>query len=231
MSRDLSLNARPENIRSQQQIRHVVHFNLQEIKDRFDNSIQNIENKFDIYEQLVSLGKNDEAKDILRSQIIFIESAIDFFLHEMTKYSYFKMFSNEWAKTSQYKKFNVRMEIVEKGLNSGDSKEWFFEYVNDTFNRVVFLSNESMNDQLNAIGIPYNEVMHKVFAERNENESREKAKIFIKNRFDRRNVIAHQNDRNHDSALQNDIDRNYVEENIGTIKKIASEIYVIANSK
>ena len=47
MSRDLSLNARPENIRSQQQIRHVVHFNLQEIKDRFDNSIQNIENKFE----------------------------------------------------------------------------------------------------------------------------------------------------------------------------------------
>ena len=231
MTRDLSLSSRQENVRSQQQTRHVVHFNLQEIKDRFDDSIRNIEKKFDIYDQLLESAKVDEGKDILRSQIVFLESTIDFFLHEMTKYSYYKMFSNEWDKTSQYKRFNVRMEIVEKGLNSGDSKEWFFEYVNDTFNRVVFLSSESMKDQLNSIGIPFKDVMHHVFAEKNEETSVKKARKFIENLFNRRNVIAHQNDRNHDSALQNDIDRNYVKENIETIKKIAQEIYMIANSK
>lgn len=231
MTRDLSLSSRQENVRSQQQTRHVVHFNLQEIKDRFDDSIRNIEKKFDIYDQLLESAKVDEGKDILRSQIVFLESTIDFFLHEMTKYSYYKMFSNEWDKTSQYKRFNVRMEIVEKGLSSGDSKEWFFEYVNDTFNRVVFLSSESMKDQLNSIGIPFKDVMHHVFAEKNEETSVKKARKFIENLFNRRNVIAHQNDRNHDSALQNDIDRNYVKENIETIKKIAQEIYMIANSK
>lgn len=231
MTRDLSLSSRQENVRSQQQTRHVVHFNLQEIKDRFDDSIRNIEKKFDIYDQLLESAKVDEGKDILRSQIVFLESTIDFFLHEMTKYSYYKMFSNEWDKTLQYKRFNVRMEIVEKGLSSGDSKEWFFEYVNDTFNRVVFLSSESMKDQLNSIGIPFKDVMHHVFAEKNEETSVKKAKKFIENLFNRRNVIAHQNDRNHDSALQNDIDRNYVKENIETIKKIAQEIYMIANSK
>lgn len=231
MTRDLSLSSRQENVRSQQQTRHVVHFNLQEIKDRFDDSIRNIEKKFDIYDQLLESAKVDEGKDILRSQIVFLESTIDFFLHEMTKYSYYKMFSNEWDKTSQYKRFNVRMEIVEKGLSSGDSKEWFFEYVNDTFNRVVFLSSESMKDQLNSIGIPFKDVMHHVFTEKNEETSVKKARKFIENLFNRRNVIAHQNDRNHDSALQNDIDRNYVKENIETIKKIAQEIYMIANSK
>lgn len=231
MTRDLSLSSRQENVRSQQQTRHVVHFNLQEIKDRFDDSIRNIEKKFDIYDQLLESAKVDEGKDILRSQIVFLESTIDFFLHEMTKYSYYKMFSNEWDKTSQYKRFNVRMEIVEKGLSSGDSKEWFFEYVNDTFNRVVFLSSESMKDQLNSIGIPFKDVMHHVFAEKNEETSVKKARKFIENLFNRRNVIAHQNDRNHDSALQNDIDRNYVKENIEIIKKIAQEIYMIANSK
>ena len=231
MNRDLSLSSRQENIRSQQQTRYVVHFNLQEIKNRFVDSIRNIEKKFDIYDQLLASGKADEAKDILRSQIVFLESTIDFFLHEMTKYSYYKMFSNEWDKTSQYKRFNVRMEIVEKGLNSGDSKEWFFEYVNDTIKRVVFLSSESMKDQLNSIGIPFKDVMHHVFAEKNEEISVKKARKFIENLFNRRNVIAHQNDRNHDSALQNDIDRNYVKENIETIKKIVQEIYTIANSK
>lgn len=231
MNRNLSLSSRQENIRSQQQIRHVVHFNLQEIKDRFDDSIQNIERKFDIYDQLLASGKVDEGKDILRSQIVFLESTIDFFLHEMTKYSYYKMFSNEWDKTSQYKSLNIRMEIVEKGLNSGDSKEWFFEYVNDTFNRVVFLSSESMKDQLNSIGIPFKDVMHNVFAEKNEKTSIDTGKSFVKALFDRRNMIAHQNDRNHDSAMQNNIDKSYVEESIGIIKKIAHEIFMIANSK
>lgn len=52
MNRDFSLKERAENTRDQQQIRRVVHFNLQEIKDRFDESICNIESKFDLYDEL-----------------------------------------------------------------------------------------------------------------------------------------------------------------------------------
>lgn len=33
------------------------------------------------------------------------------------------MFSNEWDKTSQYKNFNVKMEVVEVGLDSSNSKD------------------------------------------------------------------------------------------------------------
>lgn len=140
----------------------------------------------------------------------------------MTKYSYYKMFTNEWEKTSQYKSFNVRMEIVEKGISSMDSKERFFENVNDAFTRVVFLSSESIKDQLNSIGIPFKDVMHSVFMEKTEEKSIKKAKSFLKDLFDRRNVIVHQADRNHDSANRNDIDRSYVENSIETIQKIAN---------
>lgn len=191
MARNLDLSIRVEGVREQQKVRHVVHFNLEEIKARFDESIRSIEQKFDLYDGLVESGKVDEAKDVLRSQIVFLEGVIDFYLHEMTKYSYFKMFSDEWAKTQQYKNFNVKMEIVEKGLNSGDSKEWFFEYVTDAFDRIVFLSYESMHDQLNAIGIPYNDVMHAVFVKRNVKESAKEGKEFISKLFKRRNAIAH----------------------------------------
>ena len=231
MSRNLDLSERVENVREQQGIRYIVHFNLQEIKDRFDESIQSIEQKFHLYDELMESKKVNEAKDVLRSQIIFLEGVVDFYLHEMTKYSYFKMFSNEWDKTSQYKNFNVKMEMVEKGLNSPNSREWFFEYVTDSFKRIVFLSRESINDQLNAIGIPYKDVMHNVFVEKSENESKKKGDDFIRKLFERRNTIAHQNDRSHDSAIQNDIDKDYVEYNIETMKKIAHEIYVIANAK
>ena len=201
MNRDFSLKERVENTRDQQQIRCVVHFNLQEIKDRFDDSIRSIENKFDLYDELNASGKMDEAKDVLRSQIVFLEGVLDFYLHEMTKYSYFKMFLNEWDKTSQYKNFNVKMEVVEVGLNSSNSKDWFFEYVNDSFNK------------------------------RSENESMKEGNRFVQSLFKRRNAIAHQNDRSHDSGIQDDIEKLYVVDNIETVKKIAYEIFSIANAK
>lgn len=73
--------------------------------------------------------------------------------------------------------------------------------------------------------------MHNVFVEKSENESKKIGDDFIRKLFERRNTIAHQNDRSHDSAIQNDIDKDYVEYNIETMKKIAHEIYVIANAK
>ena len=101
----------------------------------------------------------------------------------------------------------------------------------DSYNRTVFLSYENMHDQLNAIGIPYNDVMQIVFEEQNEKKSAQKWKKFISQLFKRRNEIAHQNDRSHDSAIQNDIDKTYVQDNIETVKKIAEAIYTIANAK
>ena len=47
----------------------------------------------------------------------------------------------------------------------------------------------------------------------------------------RRNAIAHQNDRSHDSGIQDDIEKLYVVDNIETVKKIAYEIFSIANAK
>ena len=231
MNRNLDLTERVENVREQQEVRHVVHFNLQEIKNRFDESILSIEQKFSLYDILMEERKENEAKDILRSQIIFLEGVLDFYLHEMTKYSYFKMFSNEWDKTSQYKNFNVKMEFVEVGLNSSNSRDWFFEYVNDSFNRVVFMSSESMKDQLNSIGIPYKDVMHNVFKKKSENESMKEGNRFVQSLFRRRNAIAHQKDRSHDSGIQDDIDKSYVVDNIETVKRIAHEIFNIANAK
>lgn len=46
--------------------------------------------------------------------------------------------------------------------------------------------------------------------------------------FKRRNAIAHQNDRSHDSGIQDDIDKSYVVDNIETVKRIAHEIFSIA---
>lgn len=229
--RDISLNKRVEDVRSQFETLRVVHFDLYEIKSRFDESIKDVEKKFELYDELLSSGKQEEADDILRTQIVFIEGVLDFYMHEISKYCYYNMFSGDWEKTSQYKNFKVNMETVEKALDSESSKEWFFEYVNDVFKRIVFLSAESINDQLNAIGIPFNEVMHEVFKEGTSNASAKKGRKFLSELFLRRNDIVHQNDRDHESANRKEISKSYVQDNLVIVKKIGQEIYNIAERK
>ena len=55
---------------------------------------------------------------------------------------------------------------------------------------------------------------------RSENESMKEGNRFVQSLFKRRNAIAHQNDRSHDSGIQDDIEKLYVVDNIETVKKI-----------
>lgn len=121
------------------------------------------------------------------------------------------------------------MEYVETGLNLPESKEWFYEYVNDAHERIVFLSSESMREQLNSIGIPYVDVMHNVFAQKSKNDSKKTGDRFVQDLFQRRNLIVHQNDRSHESATKNKVDKEYVVYLIETINKIVNEIVSIAS--
>lgn len=73
--------------------------------------------------------------------------------------------------------------------------------------------------------------MHNVFTKKSENESMKEGNRFVQSLFKRRNAIAHQNDRSHDSGIQDDIEKLYVVDNIETVKKIAYEIFSIANAK
>ena len=43
-------------------------------------------------------------KDILRSQVVFLDSAFDFFMHEATKYGMVQIFQGIWEKTEKYMK-------------------------------------------------------------------------------------------------------------------------------
>ena len=92
----------------------------------------------------------------------------------------------------------------------------------------MFLSCESMRDQLNLIGIPFNKVMEKAFPSENEQEAIKTGKETIAMLFQRRNEIAHQNDRSHASAEQTDITKEFVEDYISKIESIVNAIQVIA---
>lgn len=228
--RDLSLTPRNEETR-ERIIVSPVHFPLTDIKQHFDESMQSVKEQFTVADNLLSEGNAEGCRIIWRSQIVFAESLLDFYIHEMSKYCLFRMFTGEWQKSEKYKNLEVKMSKVEEALSAKESDEWFFEYLNERFTKDVFLSGDSMRDQLNLIGISFGEAMHRAFHKDTVNASDKYGYRLVKQLFDRRNKIAHQNDRDHSSAAQTNITKEFIEQYISDIEAIVNAINDIAKEK
>ena len=229
--RNLDLNERAEASRDPHTVMAPVQFELVEIKSHFDQSLDRIKNQYGVADSLKQAGKDDDCKNIWRSQIVFLEGILDFYLHEMSKYCLYKMFKGEWEKSEQYHSLMIPINKVEQGIAAAESKEWFFEYLNERFSRDVFLSAESMRNQLNLLGIKYVDVMHEAFSKNTSNDSKRHGDKVVGELFKRRNAIAHQLDRDHASAEQKDIDKEFVEARTTEVVAIVEAIHKIAVEK
>lgn len=229
MGKKFALSPRIENVRDVNIVNVPVQFELCEIKNHFDESLNAITYQFNVVNDLLSDNKVTEAKNILRSQIVFLEGILDFYLHEMTKYGLYKIFIGEWKKTDKYKKLLVPMFEVDRVVNQPESKEWFFNYINDVYATVVMQDWEVIRDQLNLIGIQWKDVCKSIYPDMDESHSIDEEKKVLMTLYKRRNEIAHQNDRNHVNAEQNDISREYVEQQINEVKHFVEVIHNMAN--
>ena len=126
--------------------------------------------------------------------MVLAEGLMDFYIHEMSKYCLFRMFTGHWDKSDKYGAFMVPMEKVEEAIAATESKDWFFAYLNNRFSRDVFISKESMRDQLNLIGIGFSQVMVNAFPSDKEETSIKQGSQIVEDLFRRRNIISHQND-------------------------------------
>ncbi len=230
-TRNMALIPRVEETRDARPVLPLVQFSLHEIKQHFIDSMIVVRAQYEVAASLESVGNIEACKTIWRSQVVLAEGLLDFYIHEISKYCLFRMFSGSWDKSEKYQSFMVPMSKVEEAIAATESKDWFFEYLNGRFSRDVFLSHESMRDQLNLIGIGFKNTMVKAFPRDNEQESIHDGSDIVKNLFKRRNEIAHQNDRSHSSAEQTDITKEFVEDYIGKIESIVNSIHEIAEEK
>lgn len=228
---NLYLTPRTESVRDSRPVHNPLHFDLEQIKNHFDESFISICNQFDVAEELNNQDKTAECQNIWRSQVVFFEGILDFYLHEISKYALYQMFRGDWEKSERYNSLKISMKEVENALEFSESKEWFFAYISQEYSKTVFLSAESMKDQLNLIGLPFKDVMHKAFHKETINESQKFGAEVVKQLFERRNKIAHQIDRSHESADQNSISREYVEIYMNQIKDIVNAIHELASEK
>ncbi len=166
----------------------------------------------------------------MRSQVVLSEGLLDFYIHEMSKYCLFRMLTEEWESSEKYATFMVPMGKVKEALSS-NSKDWFFSYLNDRFERDVFLSKKSMKEQLNLIGIGFSNVMDRAFPQSKGKKSEDTGAQIVADLFERRNAIAHQNDRDHCTSKQNDITKEYVKDYISKVESIVNAIHALAEEK
>lgn len=229
--RVLSLTSRIEEVRESRPIAPPVQFSLEEIKQHFVDSMNGIKAQYSVADSLASNENIEGCKTIWRSQVVLAEGLLDFYIHEMSKFCLFRMFTGHWTKSEKYASLQVPMFKVEEAIAAAESRDWFFEYLNERFSRDVFLSHEHMRDQLNLIGIGFVPVMVKAFPREKESLSKDFGTKVVAQLFQRRNEIAHQNDRSHASAQQNDITKEFVEDYISKIELIMNAIQDIAAEK
>lgn len=229
--RNLDLAARNEDTRDKFHSK-VIRFELNQIMQHFAETIQTINAQFDVADELLESGKVIEGENIWRAQIIFLASAFDFYVHELTKYGLCEIYNENWERTDRYDNLQVKMKVIEVALKSGEDIDWFLEYINGYYQTITMVSYESVKEQLNLLGINLALVADGAFYQRGGTENtKDKLKRRLNELFGRRNIIAHQSDRAHTDAQVNNITKQIVQNFIRDIQKIVNSIDATAKNK
>lgn len=227
--RNLELSPRKEEVRDCSNV--VVKFEIDEIKQHYRESVDEIEKQCSVALELINSGKHEQAENIWRAQVVFLESAFDFYLHEVTKYGLSQIYDGYWKATKKYNNMNVKMEIVHKVIKGDQDSAWFLNYINDYYKEVTMVSFSSFKDQMNLLGLEVKEIADKAFYKIGETEKTiNKLKRRLNELYDRRNIIAHQFDRKHSNAVKKEISECVVKEFIKDMIKIVDAInYAVVN--
>jgi hypothetical protein len=229
--RNLDLATRNEDTRDKFHTR-VIRFELDQIRQHFAETVQAINAQFDVADELLKSGKEIEGENIWRAQIIFLASAFDFYMHELTKYGLCEIYNENWERTNKYENLQVNMKVIEVALKSGEDIDWFLEFINGYYRTITMVSYESVRDQLNLLGIKLAHVADGAFFQRGGTENtKNKLRRRLNELFGRRNIIAHQSDRAHTDAQVHGITKEIVQNFIEDIEKIVSSIDAEARNK
>ncbi len=231
LERNLDLVTRKEDTRNKFHT-DVIRFELDQILQHFVDAIKNINAQFSVADELIESGKVIEGENIWRAQIIFLASAFDFYMHELTKYGLCEIYNENWGRTDKYENLQVNMKVIEVALKSGEDIDWFLEYINNYYRAITMVSYESVKDQLNLLGIDLAYIADGAFYQRGGTENtKDKFKRRLNELFNRRNIIAHQSDRAHTDAQVNIITKKIVQDFICDVEKIVESIDAEARNK
>ena len=187
-------------------------FDLQPILDRFNANISDIKSHFKTADDLLALQppKQTAAEDIWRSQIVFLDSAFDFYMHEIVKYGIIKMFNGDWVESNDYKKMKVRLSFAVDLAQNPSSASKLLEEIDEMNKYSCFMGAKKIKEQLDFIAVNYN--------------LRNSDKNLLNDLYNRRNQIAHQSDRILGQQQKQPIKKSYVEYFINRVESFVLNI-------
>lgn len=218
----ISTSSRNENTRDKNP-HEVPLTDLEKIKEQFDKNINSIKERFSIAEELNRNGHEEQEKDIYRTQIVFLESALDYYIHCLSIHASIQMSKNAWPKTGGYKNLTVPIEKVFYAIENPEDSTWIKELIVGHHVTKTYMSSKEIKGQISLIiackGI-FKKIADEMYHVQGSNEkTQDKLINLLDGLFDRRNKIAHQSDRNHDTGLKYDIVRTDVENYLDEIPK------------
>ena len=183
-------------------------------KKHFDESIRDIRDKFAIARR----EKNNDihsAEEIWRSQIVFLDSALDFYIHEVSKLGVTKIFNRKWKETEKYRNLRVTLDFALRLSENAISPDRLLGEIDEINQRNCFMKFENLQRTLEIVGL----------------DADSSFKPQINALYSRRNQIAHQSDRLHDNPVKQPITEAYVEQYINIVENFVEDIENRINDK
>lgn len=223
LSRDFTIKGRKENTKEDREVKIYYH-SLKNIFKEFKQNITLIKNKFDIVEQLQDNGSQSVAKDIYRFQIVFLEGALDYFLHRLGMYAMRQMYEGKWDKSASYPNIKVPINDVLYVIEHPKKTKWLDNAIMSYHSSKTYMSPNKIRELLILIGKNYfDEIAMELYP--NDKSPKDKLEAILKEIFDRRNKIVHQLDCNHKTGLLTDIQKEDVEKYITVVEQFVEKLY------
>jgi uncharacterized protein with HEPN domain len=159
--------------------------------DQFKLNIQRVENLLGIYRSLSgALTSVIDISDILRSEIVLLISALDYYVHSKVLSKIEDAFTGKIAATSKFQSTTVRLATVKSALGSGESIQWLLDEVHHQHSWKSFQTPDNIADALKMVSDKKVwEVVAKAL-----NMPQQDIKDRLRVLVERRNKIAHEAD-------------------------------------
>ena len=214
MARKLVLSARAESVRSKTDIA-FADTGWAKVFTEFHTNVEAIKAKSCLIDDTSESVPTNLVEDIYRSQIVFLESALDYFMHRLCIFAMRQMYEGDLDQSDAYRNLMIPVAQVVEALKHPEDQAWVGTAIIGYHSTKTYMSSKDIKGQLRMIfntkGV-FDKVACKMYAREDlDRKPEEELSSRLDEYFSRRNKIAHQADCNHETGEQYSIDRSYVE--------------------
>lgn len=205
---------------------HVQVFSIESIDEHLQENIDVVKRQCKIADELYSQGKVEAAEDIWRSQLVVIESALDFYLHEIIKLGIISIYSGVWKgmKTEPYNNLSFCMKELETACHHVDDDTWLAEWIDRKYATETLMSFSGLEKVCKILGLDKQKIANVFYERQSTTKPIKKLEFHLNRMYGRRNIIAHQAGRKSATAEKITIHKNEIVEWLDKVEEILKAV-------